>query len=118
MRINNLKIMTLRSEFQKLRSNSVSCASRNLVLRVCFSSENHNQFPSVAFVVTKKLGNAVFRNRIKRRLRSIASLVIPCFSSSNLFSHLIIARTGAFSADFDSLSKDLNYCVRRCYDHV
>ena len=65
-------------DFQRLRE--VGVAHRNRLLVVSFSQNElmHNRY---GFIVGKQLGNAVTRNRIRRRLREVVraldSLLIP-----------------------------------------
>ncbi len=62
--------------------------------------------PRVGFTCTKKLGNAVTRNRIKRRLREAARL---CFDPIAQTGHdyVLIGRASAEKRDFEALKKDL-----------
>ncbi|HRJ12513.1 MAG TPA: ribonuclease P protein component [Alphaproteobacteria bacterium] len=66
----------------------------------------------VGFTATKKLGNAVVRNRAKRRLRAAILEVLkekpitPC-------DMVLIAREGLAARDFPTLLQDLRYCLRK-----
>jgi len=65
----------------------------------------------VGFTVTKKIGGAVVRNRMKRRFRALARELIPAngFAGSD---HVMIGRGGGIERDFsllrDELMKALN----------
>lgn len=54
------------------------------------------------FTVTKKLGSAVHRNRIKRRLRSALQITAPQFARPG-FDYVIIAREAAETYAFGGL---------------
>ena len=56
--------------------------------------------------VTKKIGNAVQRNRARRRLRALARAHIPT-SGQPGWDYVLIARDGALSRDFVQLEADL-----------
>ena len=60
----------------------------------------------VGFTVTKKIGGAVVRNRMKRRLRAIAREILPArgFAGSD---HVLIGRAGGIERDFDLLRQEL-----------
>ena len=60
----------------------------------------------VGFTVTKKIGGAVVRNRMKRRLRALAREVMPLkgFSGAD---HVIIGRAKGIERDFGSLRIEL-----------
>ena len=58
----------------------------------------------VGFTATKKLGNAVKRNRAKRRLRAL----FREFSSSlQDGSYVFVAKVGIFDSSYDVLKKDI-----------
>lgn len=60
----------------------------------------------VGFTVTKKIGKAVVRNRIRRRLREAARRVIPDYGESG-FDYVLIARPAAGTRDFALLLDDM-----------
>ncbi len=62
----------------------------------------------VGFTATKKLGGAVVRNRIRRRLRAAADLFAPETGKM-----VFIARPQALTHDLDSLVKDMRWAMRK-----
>ena len=60
----------------------------------------------VGFTVSKKVGNAVVRNRVRRRLREIARQVIPERARPDL-DYVLIGRQAALERDFDLMRRDL-----------
>ena len=62
--------------------------------------------------VTKKIGNAVVRNRMKRRFRALARDVFPerGFPGSD---HVMIGRAGGVEREFSKLRDDLASALRR-----
>ena len=61
----------------------------------------------VGFTVTKKIGGAVVRNRMKRRFRALAREIVPAqgFPGSD---HVMIGRDKGVERDFDLLRSELN----------
>jgi ribonuclease P protein component len=66
----------------------------------------------VGFTVSRKVGNAVIRNRVRRRLREVARLVIPAQARPDL-DYVLIGRQGAVSRDFRVLQQELVEALKR-----
>ena len=60
----------------------------------------------VGFTVTKKIGGAVVRNRMKRRLRALARELMPVKGIAGA-DHVMIGRAGGIERDFGLLRADL-----------
>ena len=60
----------------------------------------------VGFTVSRKVGNAVVRNRVRRRLREIVRLA-PSERMQRGTDYVLIGRTAALDATFDRLAADL-----------
>lgn len=59
----------------------------------------------VGFTASRKVGNAVKRNRARRRLRAVAEQVLPQAAPGNDF--VLIARPATIDRDFQALRNDL-----------
>ena len=66
----------------------------------------------VGFTVTKKVGNAVVRNRIKRRLRALAVELLPTKGKAG-HDYVLIGRRLALHRDYRDLKKDLAFALKR-----
>jgi ribonuclease P protein component len=64
------------------------------------------------FTVTRKIGNAVVRNRMKRRFRALAREVLP-FRGHPGADHVMIGRAGGVERDFALLRADLDRALQR-----
>ena len=74
-------------------------------------SSKSNKFLNISFVVKKKIGNAVKRNKIKRRLRNIIHDATKSITMNLNYSYLFIAKKNVYDADYkmikDSIFNDL-----------
>lgn len=104
-RIDTLK---KRSEFLAARKGA-RWATRHFVLEALERSPIASEPPSGArfgFTVSKQVGGAVERNRIKRRLRAAVQQTSPKHAQSG-FDYVLIARRPALEAEFSTLVSDL-----------
>ncbi len=70
----------------------------------------------VGFTCSKKVGNAVARNRAKRRLREIARLVLNGAGQTG-WDYVLVGRKDATATrDFVLLQKDLRYALRKVHE--
>ncbi|MBU3079109.1 ribonuclease P protein component [Sphingomonas sp. XMGL2] len=66
----------------------------------------------LGITVTKKIGNAVVRNRVKRRFRALGRELMPAFGIAGA-DHVLIARAGGVESDFAKLRADLEKALRK-----
>lgn len=91
--------------FQYVYHRGKSVACRDLVMLVAKGREM-----KVGFSVSKKVGNAVTRNLVKRRLRECFR---PYLGGVKNGLYVIVARPSAAEASFKSLQKDVRYLLRK-----
>jgi ribonuclease P protein component len=66
----------------------------------------------VGFTVTKKVGNAVIRNRMKRRMRELARSLIVNGGIQGA-DHIMIGRLGGIDRDFHQMHGDLEKALAK-----
>jgi ribonuclease P protein component len=66
----------------------------------------------VGFTVTKKIGNAVVRNRMKRRFRALARETLPELGIVGA-DHVLIGRAGGIERDYSSLAAELKRALKK-----
>jgi ribonuclease P protein component len=93
-------------EFRRLYAKGRSSASRFMVV---YCRENRRGVNRVGFTVSSKLGGAVARNRMRRRLREVYRLNEPTLAPG--FDIVVVARHSTAEAPFGELSRDF---VRLC----
>ena len=70
------------------------------------SNKNNNKL-NISFVAKKKIGNAVKRNKIKRRLRNIMNDAIRKISVKLHYSYLVIAKPTVLNNEFNNIKESL-----------
>ena len=68
--------------------------------------------PRFGFTITRKIGNAVKRNRIRRRLKAALSLIAPEAADAGT-DYVVVARVGLADQDFAELTAELKRALGR-----
>ncbi|MFA6267398.1 MAG: ribonuclease P protein component [Pseudolabrys sp.] len=71
----------------------------------------------VGFTVSRKVGNAVERNRVRRRLREVVRL----FGEGRMHGghdYVLVGRQAALSLSFDRITHDFERALRRAHDRA
>jgi ribonuclease P protein component len=77
--------------------------------------DRHEDGPvRVGFTCSKKVGNAVERNRVRRRLREVVRLM-PQDKMRRGYDYVLIGRTAALQLPFDRLVEDFDRALRRVH---
>jgi ribonuclease P protein component len=71
-----------------------------------------DQTVGVGLTVTRRIGGAVVRNRVRRRLRE-ALRSIPAESFARGCNYVVVARPAALTCPFAQLRSDLQACLAR-----
>lgn len=66
----------------------------------------------IGITVTRKIGGAVVRNRMKRRFRSLARELLPAKGIAGA-DHVLIGRQGGIERDFALLRSELETALAR-----
>ena len=66
----------------------------------------------IGFTVTKKIGGAVVRNRLKRRFRALARELLPTRGQAGA-DHVMIGRAGGVERDFGLLRAELEKALAK-----
>ncbi|MFA5536156.1 MAG: ribonuclease P protein component [Bacillota bacterium] len=76
--LNQLNRLKKNQEFQRVYQHKKSFVGRYLVLYLKKNNLNYTRF---GFVVSKKIGKAVERNKIKRRMKEVCRLSFDSFAA-------------------------------------
>ena len=102
-----------RADFLRVASVRRKWATPGLVLQAaCGTAEQNSGRVRVGFTVTKKVGNSVIRNRVKRRLRAVAQDLIPSNAMAG-WDFVLIGRHTTINRDFKDLQTDLRTALKK-----
>ncbi|MBD1164176.1 ribonuclease P protein component [Pelagibacterales bacterium SAG-MED13] len=100
----NSKIIALsKNEEFKILLKKKKISNKYVTIFFGHLKNKNNKRLNISFVAKKKLGNAVKRNKIKRRLRNIMNDAIKKISINFNFSFLVIAKPTMLSNDFNDI---------------
>jgi ribonuclease P protein component len=101
------KLETLRNRPDFLRAASARRQGTGGFLLQARARGDDSPAVRIGFTASKKIGNAVFRNRAKRRLRALAREVMPTRVRPG-WDYVLVAKPGAtVTRDYADLRRDL-----------
>ena len=97
-----------RSEFIRSNKSSKKIHTQNIIIQKLESKKNENM-PHFGFTITKKIGSAILRNKIKRRLKSIIRELLKSkdkyFDLS--FNYILICKKEIVKVSYNDLKNEL-----------
>jgi ribonuclease P protein component len=108
-----LERLKRRPEFLRVAAARTSASRPGLVLQAMPRSEPGSA-GSIRFglTVSRKVGNAVERNRARRRLRAAAEMTLPRYAAAGV-DYVLIGRRGTLHRPFAALVQDLCGALRQ-----
>ncbi|NJO14054.1 MAG: ribonuclease P protein component [Rhizobiales bacterium] len=103
-----MSVLTKRADF--LRANSGTRNARAGF--VLLTQPNGGEGIRFGITVTKKIGNAVVRNRMKRRFRELLRAALPNQGLAD-HDHVLIGRAGGVERDFHLMADELLKALER-----
>lgn len=104
-RINRLR---KRYQFNYVYKSGEHYSSEHIVLYVTSSKTNNIK---VGLAVTKKVGHAVVRNKVRRRLREIIKKQVPNLKQNNNI--IVVAKDNINEASFEKLSNEFLKLIKK-----
>ena len=89
--------------------------NKNFILQIYNQIEQDQRSLKFGFTATKRIGNAVKRNRAKRRMRALISLFLKenrlLFDETS--SYIIVAKKSLIKASFLDLRDEMKECLSK-----
>lgn len=107
-----VKIFTFkkRKDFLRVAKHSF-VATHNMVLQAAPSVSDIDDI-MVGYTATKKVGNAVCRNKSKRRLRAVVREVLAKYAAPHV-DYVFVARLSTATCDYKELKSDTVYALKK-----
>ena len=111
---NGLVRLKTRADFLRVAAARRRAVRPGLVLQAAVHPPGDSDVPAVrvGFTASRKVGNAVLRNRAKRRLRAAAAKVLARDGRQGT-DYVLIARAGTGERPFAELERDLEGALRQ-----
>ena len=93
-------------EFKKLLQQK-KVSNKYVTIYFGYLNEKDKNRLNISFVTKKKIGNAVRRNKIKRRLRNIMNDAIKKISINLHYSYLVIAKPTMLNNEFKLIKETM-----------
>jgi ribonuclease P protein component len=102
-----------RADFLRVAAARRKWAAPGLVLQVSPQPQSDSEFPvRVGFTASRKVGNAVMRNRARRRLKAVVAELVGRHAKPGT-DLVLIARTATCDCPFEDLKRDLLQGLKR-----
>lgn len=99
--------LTQNSSFGYIYRNGQSVANKHMVILYVKTKYTLK----VGFSVSKKIGNSVVRNRVKRRLKECFRSLIPNLNKK--YNYIIVARDASADASYQELFRGMTALLKR-----
>jgi len=95
------------TKISKVYSSKKKVSNKFVTIFFGVLANKDNKKLNISFVTKKKIGNAVKRNKIKRRLRNILNEAVKKISVNFNYSYLVIAKPTMLNNDYTNIKETL-----------
>lgn len=109
MDFNKTKGLRKDSDFRKVYKHGKSIANKYLVMYIL---ENKSEESRLGISVSKKVGKAIIRNRVRRLIKEVYRLNVDDKIKAG-YDIVFIARVASKEASYQDIEKSVNYLVKK-----
>lgn len=106
--LNKTNRLTKRKEFSYIYKNAKSVSNKNIVL---FYIPTKLKNPKIGISVSKKVGKAILRNKIKRQLREIIRKLLP--SLNQKYNYVFVARENISELKYTEIESNVENALKK-----
>ena len=100
-----------RADFLRVGNSGLRRVTPAFILQAAHRTDGNAAPIHVGFTASRKVGNAVARNRAKRRLRALTDRLISMADPA--FDYVLVGRTETLTRDFTAMENDLRDALKR-----
>ncbi len=104
--------LTRRPDFLRISAGGLRRVTPGFILQAATHDPDSPRPISIGFTASRKVGNAVARNRAKRRLRALADRVMT-EAADQAFDYVFIGRVETLNRNFAAMETDLRQALHR-----
>jgi len=105
-----LTVLRQRAEFLAVAATGKKWVCPGLMLQL--GAQKTDNTIRYGLTATTKIGNAVVRNRARRRLRALAMVFLPQHAAPN-YDYVLIARAGTATRAYADLQNDMTIALKK-----
>ena len=108
------KILSLskKEDFKKILTGK-KISNKYLTIFFKKLSDKNTSKLNISFVVKKKIGNAIKRNKIKRRLKNLMNEAVKKININFNYSYLLIAKKTVLEDEYENIKKNLFFNLKK-----
>lgn len=106
-----LERLKKRSQFLLVAAEKKKYVCNGFIMQALYSADQSNQ-TRIGFTVSRRVGNAVTRNRTKRRLRAAVRIVFNRRDQAGI-DYVIIGRKSTAHTSFPQLQSDIHQAITK-----
>ena len=104
-----------RADFLRIAASGLRRVTPAFILQAAPRGNHPNESLRIGFTASRKVGNAVARNRAKRRLRALADREMAALAP--VFDYVLVGRPEALSRNFAVMAGDLRHALKKIAAH-